>query len=104
MQLHELMKKITSTQEAINARVNAETPEPMRRYIQGYSDGLDGVIATIKKAMDRERTRQRLAKLESELAQEAEPDWPELPDGLAVGAARAGQSGTKSNASDSEEL
>ncbi len=81
MELSELLKRISAMQVAIKARLNGQANEQMQIYVQGFCDGLDGVMATIKKAIETERTRQRLAKLESELAQEVESDWPQLPDG-----------------------
>jgi len=83
MELNELTKKISVTQATMQSRLHAGSAEPMRLYVQAYCDGLDWVIATIKKAIDAERMRQRLARLESELEQEMEPDLPELPDGFA---------------------
>lgn len=80
MELSELLKKIGVMQVAIKSRLGGDSTEAMQLYIQGYADGLDGVVTTIKKAIDAERMRQRLARLENELAQEVEPDWSQLPD------------------------
>jgi hypothetical protein len=87
MELGDLLKKITAMQAAAKGRLTGQTSEQMRVYVQGFCDGLDGVTATIKKAIEAERTRQRLAKLESELAQEVAPDWSQIPDGIAVASA-----------------
>ncbi len=83
MELSELLKKIGAMRAAVKGRLGEDSAETMQIYVQGYGDGLDWVTATIKKAIEAERTRQRLAKLESELAQEREPAWPELPNGVA---------------------
>ena len=82
MQLGELLKKISAMDAAAKGRLNGQTSEQMQVYIQGFCDGLDGVMATIKKAIETERTRQRLAKLESELAQDSEPVWSQVPQGI----------------------
>lgn len=79
MELNELLKKISAMQTAAASRLSKDSSESLRLYVQGMSDGLDGVMQTIRKAIEAERTRQRLAKLESELAQEVTPEWPELP-------------------------
>lgn len=78
MELNELTKKIAAMHTAMQARIQEDTQESMRLYMQGYCDGLDAVTATIKKAIDAERMRQRLARLEDELAQEPEPALPAL--------------------------
>lgn len=75
MELNELTRKITSMQSAAKGRMRDGIGENMQLYLQGYVDGLESVMATIRKAMEAERMRQRLARLESELAQESEPDW-----------------------------
>jgi hypothetical protein len=79
IELGDLLKKIGAMQAAAKGRLTSQTSEQMRVYVQGFCDGLDGVTATIKKAIEAERTRQRLARLESELAQEVEPDWSQVP-------------------------
>ncbi len=86
MELSELLKRISAMQVAIKARLNGQSHEQMQTYVQGFCDGLDSVMATIKKAIETERTRQRLAKLENELAQEVEPDWPQLPGEVSASA------------------
>ncbi len=77
MELGELFRKITAMRHATQTRLNAEGSEPRQHYVQGFCDGLDSVIVILKKAIEAERTRQRLAKLESELAQDPEPAWPD---------------------------
>jgi hypothetical protein len=79
METSELLKKITAMQSAAKSRLKQESSESMQLYVQGFADGLESVIQTLKKAIEAERTRQRLAKLESELAQDLEPVWPERP-------------------------
>lgn len=97
MELNELTRKITCIQSAAKGRVKAGTSETMQLYLQGYVDGLDAVLATIRKAMEAERVRQRLARLESELAQESEPDWSLLPGTVTTGTVVARNHGTKDN-------
>lgn len=101
MQLNDLIKKINATQAAMQGRINKDSAESMQVYVQGYCEGLDWVVGTIKKAIDAERTRQRLAKLESELAQDMEPELPELPEDFAES---AGKPSMQNDVSDSDRI
>lgn len=104
MELGELLKKIGAMQVAAKGRLSGQSNEKMQLYVQGFCDGLDGVTATIKKAMEAERTRQRLAKLESELAQEVEPDWSQVPNGMTESVPLARDSGVSDRMTGSNAL
>jgi len=75
MDLQELARKIDKMQLAVQSRTTDSRDERMRAYGQGFSDALDGVASIIRQAREAERMRLRLAKLESDLAQDPEPDW-----------------------------
>ncbi len=101
MELSELIRKITSMQTAAKGRLTGQSNDKTQTYIQGYCDGLDGVMGSIRKAIEAEKIRQRLARLESELAQDAEPDWSQIPESVTLSTTSTRNSVAKATPPDS---
>lgn len=80
MDLNDLAKKIDRLRVAAQSRYKSTADEPLRTYAQGYHDALGDIANLLKQAKEAERMRQRLARLETDLAQEPEPDWSRAPE------------------------